>query len=188
MNDDFLAGLTLKRLIQILYRQRNTAAIFIFSVLSVVFIALLFVPKIYESEGKMFVQIGRGGVTLDPTATTGQTIMVQETRESEINSIIDILGSQGLLEAVVQHPDLGAERILNSKSLLDNIKIPSIPFLSRKNEEYDRLKELGQAVKKLRNSFHYESPRKAATISLWCSSESPELSKQLVDTIMETYI
>ena len=177
MNEEFLAGLTFKRLVQILYRQRNTAAIFVFAVLSLAVLALILIPKKYESEGKMFVQIGRGGVTLDPTATTGQTITIQETRESEINSIVDILTSQGLLQSVVEHESLGAEKILESNFFLSKVKLPSLPSLGKSNEEYDRQKKTELAVNKLRKAMHSESPRKAATISIWYTSESPELSK-----------
>ena len=52
-------------------------------------------PEIYRSDAKLMVRIGRESVTLDPTATTGQVIAVGPSRESEINSEMEILKSRG---------------------------------------------------------------------------------------------
>lgn len=62
-------------------------------VLAVSVAAILLFPKKYESEAKMFVRLGRSSASLD-TATIGQTISIQESRETEMNSIIDMLESR----------------------------------------------------------------------------------------------
>ena len=51
---------------------------------------------------ELIVPLGRESVTLDPTATTGQTMQVQETRDNQINSTRDMLSSRVLLERVVE--------------------------------------------------------------------------------------
>ncbi len=38
----------------------------------------------------MFVRLGRGSVAVDPAATTGPTISLQESRETEMNSLVDL--------------------------------------------------------------------------------------------------
>src|SRR5688572_23850611 len=64
----------------------------------------------YVSEAKLFVRLGRESVKLDPTATTGQTLDVHESRDGEINSLFELLGSRVILERIVD--EVGVARIL----------------------------------------------------------------------------
>ena len=78
--------------------------------------AILLFPKKYESEANLFVRLGRGSASLDP-ATIGQTISIQESRESEMNSIVDMLESRGLAERIVNQ--IGEERILKKYAWIE---------------------------------------------------------------------
>lgn len=78
--------------------------------LAVVVGAWMVAPRSYSSEAKLFVRVGRETVTLDPTATTGQTISIYEARETELNSALDILSSRAVHEMVVDR--LGAAVVL----------------------------------------------------------------------------
>ena len=78
--------------------------------------AVLIFPKKYESEAKLFVRLGRGSAAMDP-ATFGQTISIQESRESEMNSIVDMLQSRGLAERVVD--EVGVEAVLKNYSWIE---------------------------------------------------------------------
>jgi uncharacterized protein involved in exopolysaccharide biosynthesis len=50
---------------------------------------IFFFPRTYRSEAKLFLQVGRESVGLDPTATTGQTIsLMQSGREDEVKAAI----------------------------------------------------------------------------------------------------
>ena len=69
-------------------------------------LAMIFLPRSYVSEAMIFVKLGRETVSLDPTATTGSTISVLDTRDNEINSIRDMLYSRGLVERVVDRLSL----------------------------------------------------------------------------------
>jgi polysaccharide biosynthesis protein PslE len=64
-------------------------------------------PRSYISEAKLFVRVGRETVTLDPTATTGQTIAVYEARETELNSLLDVMSSRAVREMVVDRMGTG---------------------------------------------------------------------------------
>src|SRR5215475_9351413 len=45
----------------------------------------LFAPRTYRSEAKIFLRLGRESVGLDPTATTGQTLALQQAdRKDEV--------------------------------------------------------------------------------------------------------
>src|SRR5437868_672234 len=56
-------------------------------------------PLTYRSEAKLFVRAGRESVTLDPMATTRST--ANDSRDSELNSIQELLASRLILERVV---------------------------------------------------------------------------------------
>ncbi len=75
-------------------------------------IALLAIAggRSYRSEAKLLVRIGRESVTLDPTAATGQTVQMHQSRENEVHSEIEILRSVSLAEGVVER--LGVDAIL----------------------------------------------------------------------------
>ena len=129
MNDAFLQNITFASVMQSLWRQKFKALLFALLLMTLVVVTLIITPKKYESVGKLFVQVGRGGVTLDPTATTSETISVLESRDSEINSVIDVLQSRGVLELVLEKDNL-EEEILKSSSIFENIELPKIPFIS----------------------------------------------------------
>jgi uncharacterized protein involved in exopolysaccharide biosynthesis len=59
-------------------------------------------PRRYASQAKLYLRMGRETVSLDPTATTGEIISVQESRKSEINTVVEMLGSRVLHERVVE--------------------------------------------------------------------------------------
>ncbi len=60
-------------------------------------------PRTFRSEAKLFVRLGRENSTVDPTATVGRDpiVAVPITRDSEINSVVEILSSRVLLDKVV---------------------------------------------------------------------------------------
>ena len=73
-------------------------------------------PRVYRSEAKLFVRLGRENATLDPTATLGRDpiVAVPVMRDSEINSVVEILASRSLAEQVVDA--LGPQTILERPS------------------------------------------------------------------------
>src|SRR5438105_232682 len=89
---------TPRDVLRALYCHKGKAVLAFFAVLGATAVGLYVWPAKYASDAKLFVRLGRESVGLDPTATTGQTISVSETRESEINSILDIVGSRAMVE------------------------------------------------------------------------------------------
>ena len=86
---------------------------FVVVVLGVAILTLM-APRIYRSEAKLLVRLGRESVTLDPTATTGQIAPVQRSRESEILTELDILKSRKIAEKVVDV--MGPDAILKTSA------------------------------------------------------------------------
>ena len=69
---------------------------------SVVIVTALLQPR-FRSEAMLFVRLGRENVALDPTASMGSGLVVAipQAREEEINSVVEILKSQALVEKIV---------------------------------------------------------------------------------------
>ncbi len=165
-------------------------------------IVVLLLPKRYDSDAKLFVRLGRGSVSLDPAATTGSTIALQESRETEINSVVDMLQSRGVAEEVVKQ--IGPERILKKYSWIErqlewvggivpelssgsvgNDIDPDAPVMTE--EEVEDRKRLELAVKDLQENIQIKSPRKSTTISITFRGRDPFLAQKVTTTLIDTY-
>jgi uncharacterized protein involved in exopolysaccharide biosynthesis len=85
----------------VLFRHKWKVILFFLAVVVTVTVYTFLATEIYKAEAKLLVRIGRESVSLDPTATTGQVMGIGQSRESEINSELEILKSRELAERVV---------------------------------------------------------------------------------------
>ncbi|MBN1396299.1 MAG: hypothetical protein JW959_14845 [Pirellulales bacterium] len=108
-------------------------------------------------------RLGRENATLDPTATLGQKpiVAVPQSRESEINSEVEILRSRALIEKVVDA--LGSEKIIGKD---------------------DREK----AIRRLSKRLEVESAKKSSVISVSFRGPTPELSRDVVAALIDAYL
>ena len=127
---------------------------------SLVFLAYLIVPRQYSSDGKLFVQVGRSSVGAGPTTPAG-TVALQDSRETEIKSVVDLLGSRKLAGKVADI--VGVERILKPRSVvgqyLDELELPNIgqglveveddDETELSEEELDAINRRNKAIKSL---------------------------------------
>ncbi|MGA2797332.1 MAG: hypothetical protein ABSE63_07140 [Thermoguttaceae bacterium] len=93
----------MKDLIFAVFRHKGKAALFFGIVLAGTILFTIFVPRKFHSEGKLYLRLGRENATLDPTATLGENsiVSIPQSRESEINSVAEMVQSRVLLEKVV---------------------------------------------------------------------------------------
>src|SRR5262245_47578694 len=76
---------------------------------ALVMLGTLYMPRTYYSEARLLVRFGRENQA-GPTASNGQMVTFNESRESEINSLIEIFKSRAILDHVVSA--LGPELVL----------------------------------------------------------------------------
>lgn len=109
---DTSVDLPLLRIARVLFR-RAVCILVVFLALGAAVLAWVGTLKpSYRSESKVFVQVGRESVTLDPTVTLGgATLDPRNTRENELNSELEVARGETLRRAVVER--LGAARILS---------------------------------------------------------------------------
>src|SRR5262249_30834168 len=148
----------------------------------------LVMPRSYYSEARLFVRFGREN-QVDPTAAGGQMVALYESRESEINSLIEILKSRAILDRVVQ--ELGADAILSGRGVAGGKRsstpagrglAPPAPSQSPPSRTAQR------AAMRLEKDLTIAAPRKSNIISVACKASSPQLAQQIVAKLVEVYM
>jgi len=154
-----------------------------FSGIMLVAIAVTFLGhKTYTSEAKLFVRLGRESVALDPTttATTSQVVMVQESREYEINSVFELLKSRAVLSNVIS--SLGPQMVLGREMDPDSVKsagmLESLHLFSPYSVE-------DAALKQLNNDLNIVAVKKSNIINISCNAKTPELARDIVAKLIE---
>jgi uncharacterized protein involved in exopolysaccharide biosynthesis len=153
-------------------------------------------PKKYESEAKLFVRLGRESVSLDPTATTGATNNVQESRENQINSTRDMLKSRVILEGVVEK--MGTEMILNgppsdeapSNNALTAVKsaIKGVMGVITSPLKFSTpVSEEEQAIDSLSKAINVSLGRNSSVIDVQCFAKSPKLAQDMLEAYLESF-
>jgi uncharacterized protein involved in exopolysaccharide biosynthesis len=163
-----------------LTRHRKLATI-VFAATSVLALAgALFMPRSYYSEARLFVRVGRENL-VDPTATDGKLVSLYESRESEINSLIEIMRSRAIFDRVVA--ELGPDCILygfapgpepvTTAAATDKLRPPTTKHQ--------------RAVARLEREITISTPRKSNIITVGCKTMSPQTAQQIVAKLIEVY-
>ncbi len=155
-----------KDALQILKKHWRISGILFVGLLSLITLAIFMAPRSYNSESKLFVRVGRESITLDPTATTGQTISVYESRENEINSVIDVLQSRVILERIVEK----LENELREDS--GDTSKPLTPL------EKDAL------VRSVGNNINVSHGKKSSVINITAQATTPELAQRILQEML----
>ena len=91
-----------REIVEILFRHKILLVVFPLLIFAMAAAVLTYAPRTYRSEAKLYLQVGRASVGLDPTATTGQTINYSQSgRDEEVKSAMEIILSIGVIGKVV---------------------------------------------------------------------------------------
>ena len=178
--------LTISQILVALNRHRFQAFATWLLVMVLVVAAFLIWPRKYGSEGALYVKMGRNNAGITPgSGVAGVT--VQDTRETEIRSVVEIIKSAAVIEAVVD--EIGAETILDSRmsSMLDGLSLPS--FLAtewtEKGQEHEDLKQRGVAIRHLNNSMTVHAEKKTSIVSVYVKANSATLAQKIVTSVLK---
>src|SRR4051812_31626518 len=136
----------------------------------------MFMPRSYYSEARLFVRFGREN-QVDPTASGGQMVALYESRESEINSLIEILKSRAIFDRVVD--------ALTPEFVLYGRKGTGDRGQGTANGHPTKRHQL--AVARLIKELTISAPRKTNIITVSCKAPSPAVAQQIVAKIVEVY-
>ena len=165
-------------------------------------VALLVWPRSYQSEAKVLILVGRESVSLDPTATTSQTLLLQKTQEEEINSALEILTSRAIADKVVEK--IGADAILDGylpsegtgKASTFEIYFDKAKATARQAMDTvlltsglrDSLSNRELAVMRVLGALEIEAPKKSTVITIHAESKSPGMAQAIAQTVMDTFM
>jgi polysaccharide biosynthesis protein PslE len=172
------------------YRARFVLATLLVLVCTTAVVVLL--PKRYESEAKLFVRLGRNSASIDPVMI-GNAISLQESRETEMNSIVDMLTSRGLADRVVA--EVGAERILKKYAWLD-LQLEKLSSLisfgdkesavgATSREGISRAEEMAAA--EILKNLDVASPKRSTSIGLVYLARDPQLAFEVASSVINNY-
>ena len=182
-------------IIEVIRSVRNSPIYFLFwlaLLFSLVVLTYLVIPRKYFSDGKLYVQVGRSSVGTDPTTSSG-TVSLQDSRETEVKSVVTMLQSREIAEAVVGR--VGAERILEPASAIGKFldSLPPIAISSGgpkgelSEEEVDELKLTNRAVKKLLKNIVVEHEKKTTVVTIAAPMQDAFLARDVVNAYLESY-
>jgi uncharacterized protein involved in exopolysaccharide biosynthesis len=168
----------------------------------IVVVGTWMMPRTYYSEARLFVRFGREN-QVDPTAAGGQLVSLYESRESEINSLLEILRSQSILDRVVEA--LGPQTILGRRTAMlpafasGKSAAPTASHHPQAQSKSDAplaaddqrgtspTRDHQRAVKKLQREVTVAAPRKSHIITVGCRASSPALAQRIVEKLIEVY-
>ena len=182
---------TARDLCRPLFRHRRKMAVCFAATFVLVMLGLIFVPRTYVSDARVLVKLGKESVALDPTATVGQTVTMNESRESEINSELEVLKSQALMQAVVEK--LGADYILHGDKgeggggLLAMLAAPYYALTSWA-DQYRGITDEEIATAKLKKAIVPSVARKSNVISVQCKAKNPEQAQRILSAFLDAYV
>jgi len=182
------ASLAPRDILRILFRHRRKFAVVFVGTILLTIGGYIICPRSYVSEAKLFVKIGRESVSLDPTATVGATVSIQDSRESEIRSLMDVLESRVLLEQVVAR--IGAQSILDQRVQVKPEQAGFVQWaqakLGLKSKSRSGVKA-DDAIRILEESVQIEANKKSNVIAIRCKAGSPELAQVIVKALVDAY-
>ena len=181
----------LKTLFRTLYRWKRPAILSFVAVMGAAVAFAIFWPRAYQSEAKVYVRKGRETVTLDPTATMGETTNLVDSRDREINSVVSLMQSRFLAEKVVN--ELGADLILNgpSESSAEEPSEPSQPNVVNQligwAASIDPVSAKDKAIQQIQKMLAIEAHRNSNVISLRYLDTTPENAQRVLSAVLAAY-
>jgi len=175
--------------IRVLRQHRQKILVWCLFVFAMAIATLLVWPKKYSSTAKLFVRLGRESVALDPTATTGQTLQITESRENQINSARDMLKSRVMHECVVDK--LGPEVILrgpaNEQPSAASAILSSMLGLIPSMDWIVPITPREKAVGKLAASVTTEVAKNSSVIDVKVKAKTPRLAQEILQEFINNY-
>jgi polysaccharide biosynthesis protein PslE len=156
-------------------------------------VVLLYAPRSYRSEAKLFLRVGRESVALDPTASTGQTISLQQNdRKDEVKSAVEVVKSRGVLGQVVDElaPDVvlgesgpGAKQPSAASRMLESFVKPIVAYI----KSIDPVSDREEAIILIEKHLSVDAERESTLVVVQYDARTPQLAQAVCDKIVQVY-
>jgi polysaccharide biosynthesis transport protein len=187
---------TPRELARVLFRHWRKMGLIFCGLVLLTLLTVALYPRSYSSEAKLVIRVGRESVSLDPTATTGQTIPLQTTQDVEVNLAMDMLGSHEVLQRVVE--TVGAKRILDKPAAAASTgSTPSAPAaddvswissLLQSLRLSEAVPDRDLAIRRLSSGVKVWAPKQSTIITVGYSASSPELAHDVVSALTSAFL
>ena len=148
-------------------------------------VGTLLMPRTFQSEARLFVRFGREN-QVDLTAAGGPMVALYESRESEINSLIEILKSRAILDRVVN--ELGPDYVLKGKANGVHQASANLPGTAAARTPAVPSAAHQQAVQALEKMVSIAAPRKSNIITVVCQAPAPDVAQQIAAKLVAVYL
>jgi uncharacterized protein involved in exopolysaccharide biosynthesis len=213
MSQDNTSKLDLLEIVGKIWRAKWKILLFQIATTAFCIAVILFWPRTYRSEARLFLQLGRESVAIDPTATTGQMVgVMNSSREDEIVTAMEVLRGGGMISKVVEKltPQVVLGEVAPEKSENDEGKagdaVPGVVQtvkessdgailfarevlgrFSRTLSQIDPLSDFERATILVAKSLKIDAERKSEVIVIEYEADSPTLAQAVVDAFITTY-
>ena len=184
-------------LVRVLCRHKWKSGFFALTTLVLTAAAIKYWPRAYVSNAKLFVNVGRESIGVDPTALTGATVDVRgRSRETELNSILEIVGSRELASRVVDKIGLDALAGETTDSKKKNAANKDDSLISQALRQFQKLKNKAsmdpvsrreKAITKVLGALRV-SAGESDVVSLGYTANSPDLAQKLCQATVKEFL
>jgi uncharacterized protein involved in exopolysaccharide biosynthesis len=182
-----------RTIVEVLLRHKKKIVLLPLLAIGCGVLVLLFFPRQYRSEARIFLRVGRESVGLDPTATTGQTIPLQQSdRKDEVVSAVELLSSQSVAAQVVDQ--LGADVVLGHAQV--DAEEPSFvaeylgaPLRAFKEmiDRIDPISDRERAIIHLGRRIDVRAEPDSTILTLGYDARTPQLAQQVCEALVNVY-
>jgi uncharacterized protein involved in exopolysaccharide biosynthesis len=180
---------SLRSTLSILFRHKFYVVGFFIATFTSVAVLTLVSPEVYQSDAKLFIQLGRENMSVDPSVV-GKTSVVRSDRESELNSEVAAIKSRLLADRVVK--DVGPNTVLDKPESESTQGVNS----QSTNSLTALLVTYGLKASRPINEIAVDSVMKnlavgvekgSHVIALSYQTESPERAQNILNAVIDQY-
>jgi uncharacterized protein involved in exopolysaccharide biosynthesis len=180
-------------LARLFYRHKFKAACCAAAVLGLATLVLLYAPRTYRSEARLFLQVGRESVRLDPTATTGNTIALQQSgRDNEIATAIEVMKGRAIVEKVVD--ELTPQVVLgeagtdqSEPNRVAETALAPLRYVVSAVKSIDPISEREEAIIQIMRNLEVDAEFDSTLIVLTYDAETPQSAQQVLSAVVEAF-
>jgi uncharacterized protein involved in exopolysaccharide biosynthesis/Mrp family chromosome partitioning ATPase len=198
---------SLRDVLYVLFKHKRRAIAFFAIFMATVVLGTFLMPAVYRSEAKLLVGLGRENVSLDPTAATGRLVDINLSRQSEINSELEILRSRDLAGMIVdsigpsvlvkQDQTASSAGFSSGRPVLDEIRTIKQKIFSafewpreaaKPKNVSESLSERDEAIQTLMQNLMIGTSKESNVISIAYEAQNPKLAQEVITKLIQLYL
>lgn len=142
-------------------------------------------PRMFSSEAKILVRLGRENVALDPTATTGQFVAAANMRGTEVFAVEELLASRPIAEKIVDQ--FGPSVILERDTSPDRepTLADRLSWLNEYNLNPLRVYSIrDRAIREFGERLNISAGKQTSVISLSYECDDPKVAQNILSSVI----